>query len=552
MPAVLMILIVSIAGCNTEGSREAELEDLYAEIDDKIARTQEYEKQHESRLNVLKAELSQTSDTAETLVLLHGLTQGYQAYNSDSALVYVTRGEHLAKELGNSPEVGRFLILKADIASHAGLFGSAHDMLESIDRSRLDSLQLENLYSVYCALYQYESEFVPDGEYTARAEHMRDVYTDSLLMIAKPTSFNYIVNKSNRGIKTGQAERVIKTLTRYLLIYRSGEREYSILASILANAYKAVGDMHNYKRYLAMTVISDIKGATKENLAMRELAMQVFEDGDISRANHYVKVSLDDANFYASRLRNAQTNQILPIIDKAYDREQKHLQGRMRAYLIVMSCLLVILFVAVTYIVRQWRKVKDANRKEQQSNEELQRLSDRLLESNTALEKSNAALEHINTELKKSGRITEEYTGLFMEYSSLNIALLEKYHTALRNLALQGNVKGILKKLDSDDIVNETIRAFYTKFDEAVLNIYPSFVERVNSLLREDGKVVLKPGEKLNTELRVLAVMRLGILDPDQIAHFLRCSVSTVYTYRSRLKRRAIDPEEFESRVMVI
>ena len=139
-----------------------------------------------------------------------------------------------------------------------------------------------------------------------------------------------------------------------------------------------------------------------------------------------------------------------------------------------------------------------------------------------------------------------------MEYSSLNISLLEKYHAALRNLALQGNVKGILKKLDSDEIVNETIKAFYSKFDEAVLNIYPSFVEKINMLLVEEGRIQLKPGEKLNTELRVLAVYRLGISDPDQIAHFLRCSVSTVYTYRSRLKRRAIDPETFDSKIMEI
>lgn len=552
LPAVLMTVIMGIAGCDNTTGEQSELQRLYAEIDEEIGKAQEYEKEHEQRLSNLKSSLAQTGDPFQQLVLLHSLTNGYTAFRSDSALLYVTRGEQLAESLGDSSEVVRFRIQKADIASHAGLFGEAHNMLESIDKSQLDSVQIQNLYMVYCSLYQYESEYMPEGEYSARSEKMRDIYTDSLLMLADPSSFRYIVNKANRDIKTGQASDVIESFTKKIEGYQPGDREYSILSSILADAYEAEGDSENYKRYLAKTIISDIRGARKENLAMRELAMQVFEDGDISRANHYVKSSLDDANFYSSRLRTAQSDRILPVIDKAYDKQQQRLQARMQGYIIALGCLLIIVFAAAVYIVRQWRRVREANQKEQQTNEELQRLSDRLIESNSALEKSNAALEHINSELKKSARITEEYTGFFMEYSSLNISLLEKYHTVLRNLALQGNVKGILKKLDSDDIVNETIRAFYTKFDEAVLNIYPSFVERVNSLLREDGQVVLKAGEKLNTELRVLALMRLGIVDPVQMAHFLRCSVSTVYTYRSRLKRRAKEPGEFDSRVMTI
>lgn len=553
IPAVLAItMFAGIAGCDTATEKENTLQNLYAEVDEEIKKAQEYEKQHEKHLENMKMNLSQTTDSLQRLRLLRSLTNAYSAYRSDSALLYVTRGEQLAEELGDSSEKVRFRILKADVASHAGLFGEAHHMLETIDKSQLDSMQLQNLYMVYCSLYQYESEYVPEGEFAARAEKMRDVYTDSLLMIADPNSFRYLVNKANRDIKKGNAGDVIKLFSRRIEEYEPGDREYSILGSILANAYEAMGDVYNHKRYLAKTVISDIKGARKENLAMRELAMLVFEEGDISRANHYVKSSLDDANFYSSRIRNAQSNRILPVIDKAYDKQQERLRARMQGYIVALCCLVVIVLVTTFFVIRQWRRVREANQKEQRTNEELQRLSDRLLESNTALEKSNSALENINAELKKSGRITEEYTGLFMEYSSLNISLLEKYHTALRNLALQGNVKGILKKLDSDDIVNETIKAFYSKFDEAVLNIYPSFVERVNSLLREDGQVVLKPGEKLNTELRVLAVMRLGIVDPNQMAHFLRCSVSTVYTYRSRLKRRAKEPEEFDSRVMVI
>ncbi len=546
-----------LTGCGDRYVRSPELRELYAEVDEEIERAGQYMDQREHRISTLKTDLSRTSDPQRRLALSKLLAGEYSSYKSDSALKYVTVAGNLASMLGDPEEVNRSRISKADIASHAGLFSEAREMLDSIDRSRLDTLELQRMYGVYSALYQYESEYLPDGEYAANAMNLRKLYVDSLLSLSLHHSFDYIINRAFRDMQEQKHEKVIGDISSALDHYRSGDRHYSILASTLANAYRESGDIANYRKYLAITVISDIKGATKENMAIRDLATQAFDEGDIERANHYVKVSLDDANFYASRMQNAQSGRILPVIDKAYDRQQKKLRDRLKSSLCVMAILLVAFIIAIAFIARQWRSVEEANRKVQRSNEELQGLSDRLHEANhaledinSALEKSNSALAGSNARIKRSARIAEEYTGLFMEYSSLNIALLEKYHTALRNLAVQGNVKGILRKLDSDEIVNETLRAFYSKFDDAVLSIYPTFVDDVNGLLKPDGRIVLKPGEKLNTELRVLAVMRLGILDADKIARFLRCSVSTVYTYRSRLKRRAENPDEFEQRVI--
>lgn len=552
LTVVMTALVVMAAGCSDPYGRPDDLVALYEDVDREIASSRQYMEQREQRIRQLQMNLASAATPGHRLALLLDLTREYASYNSDSALYYSTEAEHLARRLGDSAEVNLCLIAKADIASHAGLFSEAHEILAGIDRRALNARTLARLYGVYCALYQYETEYMPDGEFSARAIQLRDAYTDSLMLATPKESFAYLINVANRDIMEGRAASVVPDLEKNLLKFRSGDRPYSILTSILANAYKSLGDTLNYKKYLAITVISDIRGATKENMAMRDLATQVFEEGDIARANHYVKVSLDDANFYVSRLRNAQSGRILPVIDKAYDRQQKKLQTRLRVYLYALAALLIIVIAAVAYIVRQWRSVEEANRRVSQTNDELQSMSARLLDANSALERSNSALEHSNAELKRSARIMEEYTGLFMEYSSLVISSLEKYHSVLRNLALQGNVKGILKKLDSDEIVNENIKAFYSKFDEAVLTMYPSFVERVNSLLRDDGKVVLRPGEKLNTELRVLAVMHLGISDPEKIAGFLRCSVATVYTYRSRLKKRAADPATFESRILSI
>lgn len=558
-PVMIILAGIIITGCSDNFKRTQELNELYTEVDTEIEKSQEYMDQREHKISLLKSELGGSPEVHKRMSLLQAIANEYIAYNSDSALYYVTEAEQLARKNNNPDDLTHAMLTRADIASHAGLFSMAHELLAGLDRSRLDSAEYLKMFGVYCALYQYEAQYITHGDPSRRAEKMRELYTDSLIRMGNLNSFDYLTNVTARDIKEGKIDRTINLLEKKLKNYRSGDRQYSILASILANAYNAAGDKQNYKKYLAITVISDIRGATKENMAIRDLATQVFEEGDLERAKRYVKVSQDDANYYGSRLRDAQLNILFPAIDKAYDRQQQELRRRLQVYLCALGGLLVIVIGAVAYITRQWKSVEDANHRVQQTNDELQSISDRLREANTALEVSNEALEKTNTalefsnsQLKKSGRIAEEYTGLFMEYSSLNISLLEKYHAALRNLALQGNVKGILKKLDSDEIVNETIKAFYSKFDEAVLNIYPSFVEKINMLLVEEGRIQLKPGEKLNTELRVLAVYRLGISDPDQIAHFLRCSVSTVYTYRSRLKRRAIDPETFDSKIMEI
>lgn len=564
--AVMAAFAAMTAGCSHSDGDKDSLNNLYRQVDEEIAKSQIYMAEKEHRINNLKRELRNTTEPRGKLGITYSIVNEYEAYISDSALNYVSEAENIAAMLGDRYEMAKSRIKKADIESHAALFAEAHETLDGLTRSDLDSTLTAKLYAVYCALYQYETEYLPEGEYSLRSAKLRDLYTDSLMSISSPESFDYLSNWAVRQINESRQAAALKELEKNLGQYRSGDRQYSIIASIIANVYHSVGDWENHKRYLAMTVISDIRGAVKENMAMRELATQVFEDGDIDRANHYVKVSLDDANFYAGRVRNAQSSRILPVIDKAYDLRQQKLQKRLRGYLYALCALLAVFIAAVYYIVKQWRSVEEANRMVKKSNDELQEMSEQLREmngalensnnalehSNNALEHTNNALEHTNEEMKKSVRITEEYAGLFMEYSSLNISNLEKYHTVLRNLAIQGNVKGLLKKLDSDDVVNETLKVFYSKFDEAVLNIYPSFVEKVNALLREESKVVLKPGEKLNTELRVLALMRIGIYDPEKIAQFLRCSVSTIYTYRSKMKRRAIDPKSFESDVMEI
>lgn len=242
-------------------------------------------------------------------------------------------------------------------------------------------------------------------------------------------------------------------------------------------------------------------------------------------------------------MRNVQSGKMLPVIDEAYQMRQDELTARLRTSVWVSSVLSVVLIITILFILKQFGSLRRANARVRSANGELMEMSRELKQANDDLAARNA-------ELREYNRTKEQYAGLFMEYCSTAISTLQHYQQSLRVLVAQGgNRAGLLKKLETSEISDQLLRNFYKQFDEAILNIYPSFVGKFNALLRPDEQIMLKSGELLNTELRLYALIRLGIDDSAKLAEFLRCSISTVYTYRSKMRRRALDPNGFEESV---
>ncbi|MDO4319791.1 MAG: DUF6377 domain-containing protein [Bacteroidales bacterium] len=417
--------------------------------------------------------------------------------------------------------------------------------MHGISSAEVDSSLLVDYYSTYCGIYQYLCEYSDESEFTDDYARIRSLYTDSIRAIAPAGSLNSIIYIAPEMQRQGKTDEAIGLMAKELEKYRCGTREYSIVASILAYLYKTRGDAYNHKRYLAYSTISDIKGVVKENMAIRELATTIFDEGDIERANRYLKKSFADANFYAARMRNAQSSRMLPVIDEAYNEKQHKLQRMLSMQVTAITILAIILILALLFIIKQIKTLKRASADLSRSNAELSQLSDRLSDINSQLEAKN-------DELRASNAIKEEYAALFMEYCSTTISTLQHYHQSLYVLSLQSSKAALAKKLESTDMIDKALKEFYAKFDVAILNIFPSFVEKFNDLLKPEGKTTLKPGELLNTELRIFALIRIGISDSAKIVQFLRCSITTVYTYRSKLRKRAIDPDQFEADVMKI
>lgn len=538
---LLLLFLVSCGG--REKSSNMDLEDLYALLDAEIARSSEYERMKEARIEKLRIKLAAAKDDDEMTELTSSLVKEYEAFNADSALYYVMLNLD-RPYVRKRPELHMsMLIRKADVLAHAGLFTDALEIMQSITRESLSDDQLEGYYATYCATYQYLSEYTNEHETGRAYEQLRAQYSDSLENVAQTGSFNHQVYVMAELARDGKPEEAIEALTEFLDRYKSGMREYSIIASTLSYIHKTAGNADDYKRYLVLSAISDVRGAVKENMPFREVATVMFEDGDVDRANRYLKKSFADANFYSALMRNVQSAKMLPVIDEAYSIRQDELTGRLRGLVLVSGVLSIILIVTILLILKQFRSLRRANSRVRSANEELMKMSEELRQANADLASRNAELHEYN-------RTKEQYAGLFMEYCSTAISTLQHYQQSLRVIVAQGgNRAGLLRKLETSEISDQLLRNFYKRFDEAILSIYPSFVEKFNSLLRPDEQIVLKSGELLNTELRLFALIRLGIDDSAKLAEFLRCSISTVYTYRSKMRRRALDPGTFEDSV---
>lgn len=537
---LLLLSILTAAGCSQDNKgNDPDMNNIYTELDEQLALVPQYDQQKEQRIATLKQTLQRARDEVSKFSITNNIIAEYESYSSDSALNYVDQNLVRARHLGGRQKLQQLQLKRVDIMSHAGLFGDAAIEMHKIDRNALDSTLLESYYYIYCGLYQYMGEYNNDTEYTEQFEKQRQLYTDSIMMIAPVNSFWRISYETNSMIIAGQYDEAQARLLEELGHYKQGTREYAILASTLAYAYKSEGEINNYKKYLALSAISDIKSSTKENMSFRELSSTLFNDGDLTRAKHYLQKSFDDANFYSARMRTAQSARMLPVIDTAYEARQTQLQSRLKWLLILVGMLALILAVSIYFILKTMRRIHQANITIREHNEELSSVEKQLRRVNGELADTNAAL-------KQSDSIKEEYAGLFMVFSSLTISNLERYQQVLHNLAIKGNVKELLKKIDSSNVADQTLKDFYNRFDEAILNIYPNFVEKVNSLMRPNEQIIPKPGCKLNTELRVLALLRIGITDSEKIAEFLRCSLTTVYTYRSKIRKRAINPDTFE------
>lgn len=484
------------------------------ELDEAIEKRDIYQEAFEEHNNILRGRLaSQSWESAKELY------ESYLHFSADSAGSYVSLMELRAQGRKQTLETA---IDKIYMLGTAHYEESALALFQALDTCGMQEMGLTPEYlgtgiKLFTNLSRFSHPLQKDRS-----------YTDSL--IAYRNAFIARDTLSYEGRKLwAQTLRDGGNYKRALGIFqdcfdKAPADDFHQLTSIAYNMailYGLLGDNENKKIWLANSAIYDFKAPNRDFLSLYELSMSLYQDGDYVRAGRYINVHLENVyagDFQAQVIRSSGAQNV--IVEAALR------AGRQKRLVLAIAITVLGIFAVIIFwllMIRHSQALK--------------------------LRKANLALERANTDLSNANKIKDNYVFRYMDLSVQYLDKIEENRHKLRQIARSQGTDALLKELrNAADYAD--YKEFYRIFDQTFLGIFPGFVDGVNALLREDARFEITPGSALPTEIRILASIRLGIDESPHIASFLKCSLSTVYTYRAKMRNQALCPkDEFEKRV---
>lgn len=501
---------------------------LMGALDEVVSAHERYVAVRESRIARLKRQLADTDTASTAFFRWNGeIYKEYKAYVCDSAIYYLNVNLAWAERRGQKDAVHETRLELAYLMASAGMYEEAADLLGQIDMDKgmLPARFLPDYYNCYHKLYGELSLYTLDDNFKRRYREQATCYDDSLMGVLPPTSPLYLERKEAREAEAGNMDEALSINDSRLADVEPDTPEYALVTYQRSLLYRRMRNREEEKRCLALSALADIRLSITDHASLWTLAELLYEEGDIERAYRYIRFSWNETNRYNARSRSLQTAGILSLIDLTYQAMRERQNDRLRLYIWLISALTLLLVAAMAFIYRQMKRLSTARNHLEQANEQL----------------------HISNHIK------EEYIGRFMNLCSVYINRLDGYRRMVNKKISAGQTEELLKMVRSREVLDTGLKELYANFDTAFLHLFPDFVEKFNELLQPEERIVLRKGELLNTELRIFALIRLGIEDSSQIAEFLRYSVNTIYNYRAKVKNKAcISREDFETRLMQI
>jgi hypothetical protein len=535
----LLFLLLVLLGNPVHASDSTDT--ILDKLNDALRNKQRYVQLKEERILNFKKIKSEDLTKEQEYNYNKTLYTEYQKFNSDSAIFYVKKNLKIAEELQNKDLANLAQIQLVTLYSSSGKYRESEALIKSIDKKTLSKALLPNYYVAYREFFEHYAA----NSYSIQYMQQIQKYRDSLLMVLDPNSLNYKINKIQQGmyLKMGTAQKQLKALLENT---KEDNPQYAMITYLLGSIYEKSHQLELRKKYYALSATADLKNANKDNASLQELALVFYEIGDVDMAYKLTQSAIEDALYCNVQFRTLLMSEVYSIINTVYLEREAKRKTELQLYLLCISLLSAFLIVAVIYVYKQMKKVSRIRG-------ELFETSQKLAELNKDITETNNQLQERNAQLSESNHIKEEYIAHFFSLCSAYINKLENYRIILNKKATAKQFDEIYRMLKSTTLVDNELEELYKNFDIIFLNLYPTFVKDFNDLLIKEEQIVLKQGELLNTELRIFALIRLGITDSVKIAAFLRYSLSTIYNYRTRARNKAaVSRNDFEEMVIKI
>lgn len=506
----------------------------------------------EERIKQLKMQYSRVKDVKELYAMNRMVYLEYRVYDADSALHYINKNIQLAQQTNNRTWEVVSLLEQSFVLTSSGLLTEALKAVSDIQPEELPQNLRSEYFGRLCTLYSrlrdYSSE---NSQLSEHYNNLQKAFRDSVYLTATPDELRYWNCRAWLYMGTPEIEPVKQAFEENKQTLSNDSRKYSIATYNLSAIYRSENNESKYLENLILSAMADIRSVNGDIGSLQEIAEYLFKHGEIDRAYNYILYCSQKAMLFHNRVRIVKMSHLQNQIYKAYQEQSRTQQKRLQASLIAVSFLFLVLIGAFLFIRKQMRRLKEANLKLDSTNQKLSVNMDalstahqRLEEVNIQLKDLNTQLQEVNDQLRESNYVKEEYIGYVFNICSTYISKLEEFRKNINRKLKVGQIEDVKAMTDSSATASNELKEFYQNFDTIFLHLYPDFVGDFNALLLPEERIELKEGELLNTELRIHALIRLGITDSVKIADFLHCSAQTVYNNRLRTRNKSIIPKE--------
>jgi hypothetical protein len=379
---------------------------------------------------------------------------------------------------------------------------------------------------------------------------LQSTYRDSLFAIIDHQSQDYLMYRIQELKSRNQMAEARKLSDYWVSNTNPESRDYAIACYY---RWFSSEDEEEQRFWTAKSALSDVRHAVMDQASLLMLADILNNDGDLDRSYKYIRFTWDCNNRFNTRMRSWQITPILNVIEKNYQSAVEHNTKVLWLSIIVVSILALWLLGVLLFLHRRNRQLDAARNELKVSNEQLSTLNTQLSTQKEELSQLNAQLSTLNSQLSESNQVKEEYIGRFMSLCSQYIDKLDDYRKMVNKKMKNKELDELYRLSKSSELKEQEVEELLQNFDSVFLHLFPNFVNDFNALLQPEMQIHPKSENRLVTEIRIFALIRLGIEDSSKIAEFLHYSVNTIYNYRARIKNGALDNREsFERRVKML
>lgn len=535
-----IVVVVLLSSCSSRVAHSPECERYLKRLDETIEHRADFEKGKAARIASFWTEYYVSEDIDEKYDALKNIFDEYSRYDVDSALYCAHLKEQLAARSGNYDLISDAALDLADRYVVSGSYFGAQEQIKKLDTLRLS----KSMWNKYCVtryqIYHGLAKIERDSLRLIEHRNKERFYINLSRKYMHKEQVDEIALSTRENLDSARYDKARQVVFDRLHSCKVNDREKAALYYWLAKTYGAQGDKDKEIMNYAISSDYDKKAPVKASRSMVNLARLMYEAEEYDRAFNYLITAYNDAIQSDARVALTEINRLLPEVITKYDDMVARRNRALRDGLVASVVMILALCILVFYVYRERVKIH--------------RMQDKIIKNNAEIKEQNAKILRRNVRLREANQIKVTYIGKYLSMFSEHIDSMERYRSQLRNVAKSQNLDDIQKALRSNEFIDVERDALYKEFDATFLGIFPDFVEQLNNLLQDDCHIGenLEPGT-LSNELRIFALIKLGITESATIAKFLKKSPSTIYNYRVKLRNAAKDDrDDFEERLMKI